>query len=250
MNKVLLVLILGALSVTGFAQGSKSPAGAKKPAAKPAGSTTLFKNNTDSVSYAVGIRIMQSLKQQGFDNVNMSLLTKALADASQNKPLLNDAAIYQCMSTFQQKVTAVKQAEAQKENAAKAEVGHREGQAFLANNAKRAGVTTLPSGLQYEVLKTGTGPKPTVTSKVKCHYTGFLIDGTKFESSVDRGEPITFPLSNVIQGWQEALQLMNVGSKWKLFIPSNLAYGDNPPPGMITPGATLVFEVELLGIEN
>jgi FKBP-type peptidyl-prolyl cis-trans isomerase FklB len=251
MNRILLVVILGTVAATGFSQGSKSATAAKKPAAKPAGTTTVFKNNNDSVSYAVGVRIMQSLKQQGLDNVNMSLLTKALNDASVNKPVLNDAAIYQCMSTFQQKVTAVKQAEQQKENSLKADAGKKEGQQFLANNAKRAGVVTLPSGLQYEVITAGTGTvRPTLLNKVKCHYTGTLLNGTKFDSSVDRGEPITFQLSNVIVGWQEALQLMTVGSKWRLYIPSNLGYGDSPPPGAITPGATLVFEVELLGIEN
>jgi FKBP-type peptidyl-prolyl cis-trans isomerase FklB len=143
-------------------------------------------------------------------------------------------------------------AERAKENAAKSSAGIREGQAFLAANAKRAGVVSLPSGLQYEVIKAGTGTqKPTLNSNVKCHYTGTLLNGTKFDSSVDRGEPITFKLSNVILGWQEALQLMTVGSKWKLYIPANLAYGDNPPPGgVITAGSTLVFDVELLGIEN
>jgi len=105
--------------------------------------------------------------------------------------------------------------------------------------------------LQYEVLKAGADKtKPTITSKVKCHYHGTLINGTVFDSSVDRGEPITFPLGNVIKGWQEALQLMTVGSKWKLYIPSDLAYGDNAPSAVIGPGATLIFEVELLGIEN
>ncbi|MEK7200406.1 MAG: FKBP-type peptidyl-prolyl cis-trans isomerase, partial [Bacteroidota bacterium] len=122
--------------------------------------------------------------------------------------------------------------------------------AFLAGNGKREGVVTLPSGLQYEVIKTGTdNTKPTLASKVTCHYTGTLINGTKFDSSVDRGTPASFSLGNVIRGWQEALQLMTVGSKWKLYIPADMAYGENGPPS-IGPGATLLFDVELLAVEN
>jgi FKBP-type peptidyl-prolyl cis-trans isomerase FklB len=251
MNRSILIIALGLSSVCSLAQ-------VKKPVPKPVankGTTApgLFKNNADSVSYAVGVRIAQSLKAQGFDNVNMSLFQKAMNDIALNKsPVLADAAIADCLGKFQQRINGVKEAEQRKENAAKSAVARQQGQAFLAENGKRAGVVSLPSGLQYEVLKTGSdNTRPVLTNKVKCHYTGTLINGTKFESSVDRGEPITFPLGNVIKGWQEALQLMTVGSKWKLFIPADLAYGDNPNPGgLITPGATLVFEVELLGVEN
>jgi len=251
MNRSILIIALGVSSVCSFAQVKKP---APKPIAKKAATAPgLFKNNSDSVSYAVGVRIAQSLKAQGFDNVNMSLFQKAMNDIALNKsPLLADAAIADCLGKFQQKINGVKEAEQSKENAAKSAVGRQQGQAFLAENGKRAGVFTLPSGLQYEVLKAGAdNTRPVLASKVKCHYTGTLINGTKFDSSVDRGEPITFPLANVIRGWQEGLQLMTVGSKWKLFIPADLAYGDNPPPGgVITPGATLVFDVELLGVEN
>jgi FKBP-type peptidyl-prolyl cis-trans isomerase FklB len=251
MNRSILIIALGLSSVCSLAQ-------VKKPVPKPVankGTTApgLFKNNADSVSYAVGVRIAQSLKAQGFDNVNMSLFQKAMNDIALNKsPVLADAAIADCLGKFQQRINGVKEAEQRKENAAKSAVARQQGQAFLAENGKRAGVVSLPSGLQYEVLKAGAdNTRPLLTNKVKCHYTGTLINGTKFESSVDRGEPITFPLGNVIKGWQEALQLMTVGSKWKLFIPADLAYGDNPNPGgLITPGATLVFEVELLGVEN
>jgi FKBP-type peptidyl-prolyl cis-trans isomerase FklB len=253
MNRSLLVAAFAVSAIAAVAQ-TKKPATAAKPAVKTSNASSLFKNNTDSVSYAVGIRMVQSLKAQGFDNVNVSLLQKAIADVTQNKkPLLSDADIYKCMGEFQQKVTAVKEAEARKEVAAKSAVNRKAGAEFLANNAKRAGVITLPSGLQYEVLKAGTDntTRPTLASTVKVHYTGTLLDGTKFDSSVDRGQPITFPLTNVIQGWQQAVQLMTVGSKWKLYIPADLGYGDYPQPGgAITPGATLVFEVELLGIEN
>ncbi len=253
MNRSLIVAACTLVTVAGIAQ-AKKPVTAAKPAVKTATAANLFKNNTDSVSYAVGIRMVQSLKAQGFDNVNVSLLQKAISDVTQNrKPLLTDADIYKCMGEFQQKVAAVKDAEAKKEIAAKSGVNRKEGAEFLANNAKRAGVITLPSGLQYEILKAGTDntTRPTLASTVKVHYTGTLLNGTKFDSSVDRGQPITFPLTNVIQGWQQAVQLMTVGSKWKLYIPADLAYGDYPQPGgAITPGATLVFEVELLGIEN
>lgn len=243
MKKSFLVLSCILLVNVVFSQVKKVTAA--KSAAKPASAKTAvavhpFKNNVDSTSYALGIRIAQSLKSQGFTNINMSLFTKALADQKANKPaLLDDAAIQQCFTRFQQEASEEKASAAKKE-----------GQAFLMQNGKRAGVVTLPSGLQYEIVKAGTdNTKPTLASKVKCHYTGTLINGTKFDSSVDRGEPITFQLGNVIRGWQEGLQLMTVGSKWKLYIPSDLAYGDNGPPN-IGPGATLIFDVELLGIEN
>ena len=238
------VMAMAIFSVSVFAQVKKTvPA---KPTGKPA-AVNPFKNNTDSLSYAVGLRIAQSLKTQGFENLNMQLFSKAMSDMKLNKtPLLSEAAITECFGSFQQKQNAIKQ----KENDARAIAAKKEGQAFLPQNGKRPGVVTLPSGLQYEIIRAGSdNTKPTLTSKVKCHYTGTLINGTKFDSSIDRGEPVTFPLGNVIRGWQEGLQLMTVGSKWKLYIPSDLAYGDNAPPN-IGPGATLVFEVELLGIEN
>ncbi|KAF0235552.1 MAG: FKBP-type peptidyl-prolyl cis-trans isomerase [Chitinophagaceae bacterium] len=130
-------------------------------------------------------------------------------------------------------------------------VARKAGQDFLATNGKRKGVVTLPSGMQYEIIKAGadTAPKPTLASKVKCHYHGTVLSGEIFDSSVDRGEPISFPLGNVIKGWQEALQLMSVGSKWKLYIPADLAYGDQQKGDKIVPGSLLIFEVELLGIE-
>lgn len=251
MNKRILIIAFALAITSSFAQ-VKKPATSTKPVAKTTTvAPVLFKNNLDSVSYAVGVRIAQSLKVQGFDKINMSLFQKAINDIAVNKtPVLADAAISECLGLFQQKVNAGKETIQQKENAAKAIIAKQEGQAFLAINGKRAGVVTLPSGLQYEIIKTGTDhTKPTLASKIKFHYTGTLINGTKFESSLDKGEPIIYPLGNLIRGWQEAIQLMTVGSKWKLFIPSELAYGDNGPPN-IGPGATLIFDVELLGIEN
>jgi FKBP-type peptidyl-prolyl cis-trans isomerase FklB len=163
---------------------------------------------------------------------------------------LTDEAVKECVMNFQQKVNEVKNAAADKENAAKA-VGNRQaGQAFLASNAKRPGVVTLPDGLQYEVIKASTdNTKPTLTSKVKVHYHGTLINGTVFDSSVDRGEPIVYPVNGFVRGWQEVLQLMTVGSKWKVYVPADLAYGDSPMGDKIGPGSTLVFDLELIGIE-
>lgn len=130
----------------------------------------------------------------------------------------------------------------------KAEANRKAGEAFLTANATKSGVVQLPSGLQYEILTEGTGPRPTATDKVTCHYHGTLIDGTVFDSSVKRGQPATFPLNMVIKGWTEGLQLMPTGSKWRFFIPSELAYGDRQVSAQIGPSSTLIFDVELLGI--
>ena len=240
MNKSILIIALSLITVCGFAQVKKPTTTAKAPA-KTVAAVNPLKNNTDSVSYAVGVRIAQSMKSQGFDKINFTVFEKAIADVlHNNKMSIADESINQCIGLYQQKVSAEKAAGMKKE-----------GIAFLATNGKRKGVVTLPDGLQYEVIKAGTdNTKPIMASKVKCHYHGTLINGTVFDSSVDRGEPITFNLNQVIRGWQEALQLMTVGSKWKLYVPSELAYGDSGSGPVIGPGATLVFEVELLGIEN
>ncbi len=262
MNKPILVIALGLATMTSFAQTKKPANTVTKPVAKPGTTATAtvnpFKTTMDSVSYSIGLLFAQNLKAQGVENINVSLLTKAINDAKLNKtPLLSENAVRQCMTEFQQKMSTIKNAAAEKESAAAAKenaakaAGNKEiGKAFLAENAKRPGVTTLPSGLQYEVMKTGTGTeKPTLTTKIRFHYHGTLINGTVFDSSVDRGEPITYPLGQLVKGWQEALQMMTVGSKWKLFLPSDLGYGDSGQ-GQIPPGATLIFEVELLGLEN
>ena len=180
MTKPILIITLALLTVSSFAQVKKPVTTATKPAAKPATAiVNPLKNNADSVSYSVGLRIAQSLKSQGFDNINMSLFTKAMSDLKQNKPaLLNDQAITQCLGTFQQKVNEAKM----KENESKSVGAKKEGAAFLAANGKRAGVVTLPSGMQYEVLKAGTGnTKPTLANTVKCHYT--VTPGNFFKRS-------------------------------------------------------------------
>lgn len=240
MKRTIVLLTLAITATGSFAQNTRSTASVTKPKAGVTLNSTI-KTSSDSAGYAIGTRIAQNLKAQGLDKVNITLLQKAISDVFLNKkPVIADTLLDQCIGRFQQK--------AQEQKASKPKA---EGKLFLANNAKRPGVVSLPSGLQYEILKAGsdTAPKPTLESKVKCHYHGTLINGKVFDSSVDRGEPITFPLNGVIKGWQDALQLMTVGSKWKLFVPSDLAYGDRST-GPIPAGSTLIFEVELLGIEK
>ncbi len=244
MKRTILVVTSTLCIANVFAQ-AKKPVTAAKPApgnnSKAAVVANPLKNSKDSASYALGVRIAQNLKGQGFETLNMPLLQKAMGDVLQNKKtLLEETLLDENISRFHQKVAAEK-----------ASVAKKEGLAFLAVNGKRKGVVTLSNGLQYEVIKTGTDTvKPSLTDKVKCHYHGTLINGTVFDSSVDRGEPVSFPLNGVIKGWQEALQLMTVGSKWKLYIPSDLAYGDRAAGDKIAPGSTLIFEVELLAVEK
>lgn len=233
MKKLFLVVMI-ALPVSGvFAQATKKPATVAKPAAPPA---PTMKNALDSFSYAIGLSIANFYKTQGVNNINNQLVLKALTDVKNNKPQLNDEQVNTCIVNF------INDAHSEKASGAK-----KAGDAYLAENKKKPGVVALPSGLQYLVLQEGTGPKPTLSDNVKCHYTGMFTDGKIFESSYNNNQPATFPLGQVIRGWTEALQLMSVGSKWRLFIPSDLAYGDRGS-GAIPPGSTLVFDVELLEI--
>ena len=251
MNKLLLFFTVGMAFSATYAQ-VKKPIITPKPVAKTAtAAPILFKNNIDSVSYAVGVRISQSLKAQGFDKINMALFQRAMNDIAATKtPALADAAITECIGLFQQKVNAGKETTQQKENAAKAKIARQNGQAFMEVNAKKPGVISLPSGVQYEIMTTGSDTaKPKISDKIKFHYTGFFINGAKFQSSLDNGTPVVYPLGQLIRGWQDAIQLMTVGSKWKLYVPADLAYGDNGPAD-IGPGATLIFEVELISIEK
>ena len=202
-------------------------------------------SSKDTASYAVGMQIAKSLKDQGLD-LDIDQLVSGLRDMMAGKALLTDAELTTAMTSLQQASMAKQQAEASK----KGEVNKIKGEAFLTENKKKPGVMVTPSGLQYEVLVEGKGKKPTKENKVKVHYTGKLIDGTVFDSSVERGEPIEFPLSGVIAGWTEGVQLMAVGSKYMFYIPSNLAYGTNGAGQSIGPNETLTFEVELLDITN
>jgi FKBP-type peptidyl-prolyl cis-trans isomerase FklB len=234
MKKIFLFVFLIA-SIASFAQTKKKPAAAHGSATsqpKP-----LLKTSEDSLSYAIGLSVAGFYREQGIKNVNTAVVAKAINDVLKTgKPLLTDQQANVCIVNF-----------IQKEKSTKAEPNKKAGEAFLADNKNKPGVITLPSGLQYQILKEGNGPKPVATDKVRCHYEGSLIDGTVFESSLQRGEPIEFAMNGVIRGWTEALLLMPVGSKWRLFIPSDLAYGDQGN-GAIQPGSTLIFDIELLDI--
>lgn len=195
-------------------------------------------NEIDSVSYSLGVNIGENIKAQ-FPDIDLNNFETAIKDVLDNKkePKISGADAQKLIQDF-----------FKKQQAKASESVIEEGKKFLLDNAKRNEVTTLESGLQYEILKTGEGPKPSLNDQVTTHYHGTLIDGTVFDSSVDRGEPATFPVSGVIKGWTEALQLMSVGSKWKLFVPYDLAYGERGAGPKIGPFTTLIFEVELIKI--
>ncbi len=206
-----------------------------------------LKTNVDSLSYAFGIVNYNALKSDSLD-LNAMVVAKAMLDGKEGKATMTDEEARTYIMTFinaREKVKMAKLAEANKVNF-KDYIEQNE--KFLAENKGKSGVTTTESGLQYEVVKMGNGPKPTSESTVKVHYTGTLIDGTEFDSSIKRNEPAQFPVSGVIAGWTEALQLMPVGSKFKLYIPQNLAYGENGAGDVIKPYSTLIFDVELLEI--
>jgi len=204
-----------------------------------------IKTTLDSVSYAIGMDVAKNVKAS-FDDFDNELFVQGFTNALDSTDLLLD------QTKAQQVVRAYFQNK-QKEDAVKrqesAQANKEEGEKFLAENKSKEGIVTTESGLQYSVLKEGSGAVPTTSSKVKVHYHGTLIDGTVFDSSVDKGTPAEFGVTQVIKGWTEGLQLMNVGSKYKFYIPSNLAYGANPRPGgAIQPNSTLIFDVELLEI--
>ena len=227
----------------------------KPPAAKP-GTTTArkptstvltLKTQKDKASYAIGLNIGKSMHKDSVD-VDTAILLRGLRDGLAGaKPLLTDDEARAAMVALQ----ADLRKKQEEKMVVQGETNKKEGEAFLAENKTKDGIVTLPSGLQYKILTEGTGPKPTAADTVVCNYKGTLIDNTEFDSSYKRGQPATFPVSGVIKGWTEALQLMPVGSKWQLFIPSELAYGARGGPGGgIGPNATLVFEVELMSIQS
>lgn len=198
-----------------------------------------LKTADDSLAYSLGVLIAGNLKQEGFGDLNPDQIAVGLKAALKGETLLYTTEACNTMVRDGASRLKSKQFEAVKGA----------GEQFLAANKMRAGVITLEDGLQYEIMKEGTGRKPKATETVNVHYHGTLIDGTIFDSSVDRGEPISFPLNQVIKGWTEVLQLMPIGSKWKVYIPYQLAYGERGAGQTIPPYATLVFEIELLGIE-
>ena len=253
MKKSIFILISFSLVGVGFAQTTK-PAGIPKSVVnvlkpvttkkvtttKPAAEVSVvLKSAKDSASYALGFRVAQSMKGQGLQDINMALFDKGFSAGVIAKSIIPDSLLDVCIKKYQDNMSLEK-----------ITFNKAVGKAFLEENAKKPGVVKMTNGMQYEVMVAGTGSvKPTLSNKVKCHYHGTLIDGSIFDSSVQRGEPISFPLNGVIKGWQDGLQLMTLGSKWKLFIPSELAYGERSAGPFIGPGSTLIFEVELLGIE-
>lgn len=255
MKKLSLAVIIAIIGLNASAQTSK-PKTAIKPVttksvtkkplvtAKTAIQAPVFKNNLDSASYAFGFSMGSQLKSGGLQGLNYDLLVKALKDVfSESKTLLDQekcqAAITKLFESFSK--------EREETEKAKYLPTINEGNAFLAQNKNKPGIKVTASGLQYEVITAGSGAKPVESDQVTVNYKGTLLNGTQFDSSYDRGEPTTFPLTRVISGWTEGLQLMSVGAKYRFFIPYNLAYGARTM-GQITPFSTLVFEIELIKI--
>jgi FKBP-type peptidyl-prolyl cis-trans isomerase FklB len=235
---------------------TKAPA-AKPPAAKPPAAKTpasggatatagALTTQKQKASYAIGMNIGRSLQKDSVD-VDPNVLVRGLRDGlAGNKSIISDDEAKAALTAVQNDVRKTQEAKVQ----VVGEENKKEGEAFLSANKAKEGVITLPSGLQYKILKEGSGPKPTASDSVVCNYRGTLLNNTEFDSSYKRGQPATFPVGQVIHGWTEALQLMPVGSKWQLFIPPDLAYGARGAGPDIGPNATLVFEVELLSIQG
>jgi FKBP-type peptidyl-prolyl cis-trans isomerase FklB len=225
--KLQIVIVSGILFLVSLANAQEKP---------------TLKNQKEKMSYIIGMDIGTNLKRQSID-IEPNIVVRGIKDAlAGGKPLLTDQEIQETMAIFQKDMMA-KQQEVAKKN-------KKEGEAFLNENKKKEGVKTLPSGLQYKVIKEGTGKKPKLNDAVTVNYRGTLIDGTEFDNSYKRGQPASMQVSGVIPGWTEALQLMGEGAKWQLFIPSNLAYGERGAGAMIGPNATLIFEVELISIQE
>lgn len=200
-----------------------------------------LKTDKEKASYTIGMQIGQDFKSRGIE-VDADALAAAIKDVLAGKePRLTREQMMQAMQSLQSQQMA--------KQAAIAEENLKAGQKFMAENKKKKGVKTLSSGIQYQVIKEGSGPSPKASDSVVAHYRGTLIDGKVFDSSYDRNQPATFPLSNVIPGWQEVLPMMKVGSKWKVFIPSELAYGEHGAGGSIGPNETLIFDIELIDIK-
>jgi FKBP-type peptidyl-prolyl cis-trans isomerase FklB len=234
------MLLLGnVLAQTPAATTQQSPAAGSQ-------NTPALTTQKDKVSYALGMNLGTNLHKQSVE-VDPNILRQGLEDAlAGGKTLLSEDEARAALTELQNDLRKKQQEKMQQAG----EANKKEGEAFLAANKAKDGVVTLPSGLQYKILTSGTGPKPTASDSVVCNYRGTLIDGKEFDSSYTRGQPATFPVGGVIKGWTEALQLMPVGSKWQLFVPSELAYGERATGADIGPNATLIFEVELLSIQS
>jgi FKBP-type peptidyl-prolyl cis-trans isomerase FklB len=255
---LLTTLVCGLIAVSSVAAQQAAPSTAHssssaakgqtttKPATKPATAAkhTTLDTDKQKQSYAIGMSLAKSLQHQPLD-LDPDLVAQALKDTFAGKPLLTDEQAQATLTALQTEVRAKMETKMQEAGLKNKQAG----EAFLSANKTKEGVVTLPSGLQYKILKQGTGPKPTTADTVVCNYRGTLIDGTEFDSSEKHGGPATFPVGRVIKGWTEALQLMPVGSKWQLFVPADLAYGDRGPGPEIGPNSTLVFDVELVSIQ-
>lgn len=255
MKRILLAVCFSGITAASYAQTKTA---AKKPLAKKTTATTktsstvtALKTSLDSTSYAFGTSIGMSLKTTGLSTLNYDALIKGLKDAfAGSKTSLTQEQAQQCISEAISKASYTKNKAENEANKIKYAPMIKEGQTFLEENKKRTGVQTTASGLQYEVLTAGSGVKPTATDSVLVHYKGTLLNGKQFDSSYDRGEPISFPLNRVISGWTEGVQLMPAGSKYKFFIPYNLAYGERGAGADIPPYSTLIFEIELLKVNG
>ncbi len=211
-----------------------------------AGESLVLKSQKDKMSYIIGMDLGRNFQKQAID-IDPDILAQGIKDGlSGGKALLSEQEARETLAVFQAEMVA-KQTELAKKMG---ERNKKEGEAFLAENQKKEGVKTLPSGLQYRIIRAGTGKSPKATDEVTAHYRGTLIDGTEFDSSYRRGKPETLPVGGVIAGWAEALQLMQEGAKWQLFVPSNLAYGERGAGRDIGPQATLIFEIELISIQE
>lgn len=238
MKKTIVIGAACLVALASNAQTKPAPKPAPKPAAKPAATPVQLKTSLDSLSYAIGVLDASFFKQQGIDKLNYNVLVSAIQSVIEGKPTAMSPQVADQTLRVKMQEASMKKIQPTLD----------EGKKFLAENKKRPEVKETASGLQYEVIKMGTGPMPKDTNTVKVHYTGTLLNGTKFDSSRDRGEPVEFPLNGVIPGWTEGVQLMPVGSQFKFYIPYNLAYGVQGSPPTIPGGSTLVFDVELLGI--
>jgi FKBP-type peptidyl-prolyl cis-trans isomerase FklB len=222
------------------------PAKGPAPASQAATPAPVFKTQKEKISYAIGMEMGKGLKGQGMD-VDSSVLAQGLKDAlSGAKPQMSEEELKQVITSLQQEM---RQKQMQIQEAAAAE-NKTKGDAFLAENAKKDGVVALPDGLQYKILAAGQGKKPAETDTVLCNYKGTFLDGTEFDSSTQAGKPVPFEVKNVIPGFKEVLQMMPVGSKWQIFVPSNLGYGERGAGNVIGPNATLIFEIELVSIQE
>jgi len=250
-------LYVPAVAAQGAAPSNQSLPDAPKPqpravaptpaqASAPSSANSPFKTQEERYSYALGLILGGNLKKQAMD-LDLTVLDQGIKDGlAGGKTLMTEDEVKATMTQFQND-SKLKREEMARMAASR---NKENGEAFLAANKGKPGVVVLPSGLQYKVMTEGTGPKPTAADTVNCNYRGTLIDGTEFDSSEKHGGPATFPVSRVIKGWTEALQLMPVGSKWQLFVPANLAYGERGAGADIGPNATLIFEVELVSIQG